>query len=95
MNVSILSLALPRPSVTTIDPTEGEGGSVSTGTLITVTGSGFLGGSVVAINGVDQWPATVVSRTSLTFRIKTGTSTGAVMVRTMKGWATGPELTIS
>lgn len=95
MDASTLRLALPKPTISEISPTSGTAGNSTTGTLITVTGTGFLGGSMVSVGGVDQWPATVASHTSLTFRIKTGTSTGAVVVRTMRGWATGPTLTVS
>jgi hypothetical protein len=51
------------PTATGVSPAKG---SVSGGTLITITGTGFLSGATVKIGGTDATEVTVVSSTSIT-----------------------------
>ncbi len=89
MKISLLGLALPRPTVSGISPT-----TASVGGTVTVTGTGFLAGALAYVNDRPQ-ATTVASRTSLSFVVASGSTTGAVSVRTQKGAAVGPTLTVS
>ncbi|MBI3650153.1 MAG: IPT/TIG domain-containing protein [Acidobacteria bacterium] len=53
----------PGPTVTTISPASGP---ISGGTLVTITGTGFLSGALVTIGGVAATNISVVSGTSIT-----------------------------
>ncbi|HTG35582.1 MAG TPA: zinc-dependent metalloprotease family protein [Thermoanaerobaculia bacterium] len=55
--------ALPAPTLTSIDPTKGP---FSGGTVVTVTGTGFVNGAVVLFGGLGATSVTFNSATSLT-----------------------------
>jgi hypothetical protein len=58
-----ISTPLPAPAVTSIDPTSGP---FSGGTLVTVTGTGFVNGATVLFGGLGATSVTFNSSTSLT-----------------------------
>ncbi len=64
-----------RPTISSFTPTSGPAG-----TTITVTGNGFTGATAVTIGGIPAASFTVVSSTSLTAVVATGTGTGVIRV---------------
>ena len=89
MRYGLLGLALPRPTIVEISPT-----TASVGGTVTVTGTGFLSGATAYV-GTRAQATTVASRTSLSFVVASGSTTGEVSVRTQKGAAVGPTLTVA
>lgn len=53
----------PIPTVTTINPTSG---TTAGGTLVTITGTGFIAGATVAFGATSSGAVTVVSGTEIT-----------------------------
>lgn len=78
-----LSLVSSTPKITGFSPTQG-----SIGTSITVYGSGFVGATALAINGVNCTGVTIASDGQISSVIATGTTTGFVTVTTPGGTAT-------
>ena len=74
------------PVITSISPTSGP-----VGTLVTVTGSGFLGSSVVTVGGVSA-SFTVVSDTTITLTVPSTTPGGSVDIRVTNSGGTSPNV---
>lgn len=68
------------PAVVSIAPTSGP-----VGTQVTITGSGFLGATVVKFGGVKATSFTVNSGTSITATVPVGAKTGKVTITTKGG----------
>jgi hypothetical protein len=83
--VSLVTVST-RPVVTSISPTFGTGG-----TVVTLTGSGFTGATVVEFNQRNSPAFTVDSDTQITATAPAGGQTGAVTVTNCEGESlTGP-----
>lgn len=74
---------LPAPAVSGLTPAAGR-----TGTLVTVTGSGFTGATSVAFGGVAASSFSVASDTQLTARVPLRASSGRIRVTTTAGIGT-------
>ena len=70
----------PAPTVSALSPVSGP-----VGTVVTLTGTSFMGATAVALNGVPIAGFTVVNATTITFTIPTGATTGNVVVTTAGG----------
>lgn len=71
------------PTATAIDP---DSGPEAGGTVVTLTGTGFVtGDTTVTVGGTAATAVTVASATSLTFTTPAGTGTGDVVVTTDGG----------
>jgi plastocyanin len=80
----------PVPSIATFTPTSGP-----VGTPVTVTGSGFLGATAVAFNGVSA-TYQVSSDTSISAIVPAGATTGPITVTNASGTATSaPSFTVT
>ncbi len=62
-NFTVVKVANPAPTVSSIAPTSG---SQAGGTAVTITGTGFLSGATVKFGGTPATNVTVVSATSIT-----------------------------
>jgi len=67
----------PAPTVTSVSPKEG---ALAGGTVVTIVGSGFLGGATVSFGGTAGTGVTVTSTTSITVTTPAKTTSGAVTV---------------
>jgi hypothetical protein len=76
-----LSPAAP-PTIASFTPTQG-----ATGTVVTITGTGFVDVTAVTVGGVPV-PFTVVSPTMITATIVAGVKSGPIVVHTLSGIAT-------
>ncbi|MFM7252046.1 MAG: IPT/TIG domain-containing protein, partial [Ilumatobacteraceae bacterium] len=68
----------PVPTVTGLDPLVGP---VTGNTLVTITGTGFVTGATVTVNGIAATSVSVTSPTTITMRTPASTVTGAVNVQ--------------
>lgn len=75
------------PVVSSIAPISGP-----VGTLVTITGSGFLGTTQVTFGGVKATSYTVNSGTAITATVPTGAVTGKIAVKTAGGSAVSPTV---
>jgi hypothetical protein len=75
-----------QPSITGFTPTSG-----SPGTVVTITGTGFLGANTVTFAGVPSG-FVVDSDTQISATVPAGASTGTIRVTTPAGSADGPSL---
>ncbi len=71
------------PAITSFTPVSGP-----VGTVVTVTGTGFIGATAVRFNGTAAARFAVVSATSLTATVAAGTSSGPITVTTGAGTGT-------
>ena len=81
------TVVAPAPTITSFTPTSG-----GPGTAVTVTGTNFTGATAVRIGSFNVPTFTVVSATSFTFVVPSGTGSvsGAIAVTTPGGTATSP-----
>ncbi|MCU0506407.1 MAG: IPT/TIG domain-containing protein, partial [Chloroflexi bacterium] len=70
------------PAITSFAPTQG-----ATGTVVTITGTGFVDVTSVTVGGVPV-PFTVVSPTTIVATIGASVKSGRIVVRTLSGVAT-------
>lgn len=77
------TLAYPVPLITGFSPTQG-----SIGSTVTVYGSGFVGATALAINGVNCTSVSIISDTQISGTIAPTTTSGFVTVTTPGGVAT-------
>ena len=68
------------PTITSFTPAFGP-----VGTVVTLTGTGFIGAPAVRFNGTAATNVTVVSATSLTAKVGSGSSSGLITVATSAG----------
>ena len=74
------------PTLTTVSP---DSGPLAAGTAITITGTNFIAGATVKVNGVAATSVVVVSATSITAKTPAGTEGScSVAVTTVGGMAT-------
>lgn len=76
-------LVLSGPTITNFSP-----GSGTTGTPITITGTGFTAASSVSFNNTTATSVSVDSDTQITATVPSGATTGAISVTTAAGTAT-------
>ena len=62
-SVLLSSSSTPAPAVTSISPNSG---TINGGTVVSITGTGFLGGATVSVGGSAATGVTVVNSTSIT-----------------------------
>jgi len=90
-----LTVTVPPPpppapaAITSINPT-----SSSVGTVVTITGTGFLGATQVSFNGTTT-PATVVNSTTITATVPVGATTGTVTIISPNGTGAGKAFTVA
>lgn len=85
-----VTLLIPPPSVTGINPANGP---VTGGQSVTITGTGFTGATDVTIGGTSATGITVVSATSITATTPAGSvGTASVVVTTLSGSSTANTL---
>ncbi|MFM2078237.1 MAG: hypothetical protein RJA49_2127 [Actinomycetota bacterium] len=78
------------PTVTGFTPTHGPVGSI-----VTITGTGFIGTTAVSLNGTNQPSFVVVNDTTIQTTVPAGATTGAVVVTTPNGASSGgPSFTV-
>lgn len=74
------------PSIASFEPPAG-----GTGTIVTLTGSGFTGASEVTVNGVQATNVAVITDATITFEVPAGSTPGPIVVTTPNGQASSAE----
>ena len=77
---------IPPPTITSFTPTTG-----GTGLTVTITGTNFTGATAVTIGGTNATSFTVVSATSITAVVASGT-TGTILITTPGGTASSSSV---
>jgi uncharacterized repeat protein (TIGR01451 family) len=82
---------IPPPTIAGFSPTSGP-----TGTMVTITGTGFTGTTNVMFNNTNAKQFTVVTDTQITAAVPNGAKTGSIGVTTPGGMATsGSSFTVT
>jgi hypothetical protein len=81
-STAIVTVILP-PTITSFNPSSG-----TIGTTITITGSNFSSATQVRVNGINASSFAIVSSTSITAVVASGTTTGTITVTNPAGTAT-------
>jgi hypothetical protein len=83
------TVTLPAPVITSLSPVSGP-----VGTVVTITGTGFMGATGMSFNGTAT-TFTVVSGTSITVTVPTGATTGTLTVLTPNGTSNSVTFTVT